>query len=369
MSNKRYGAITIFVILLAATIGIIAYVMANGSNPIGPSTPSDASLDVEINGTVVVDDVSAINYNDGNICVTPSANTAITRFCSSVTIADDITVTDRIQIGSSSEYFEISGAASIFGTTRDSVVIMLDSNNNTADADFCLQRNGVATDIVCISKNGNVTGATIDCDLNTCENFPVNLNNSQPVDSASNPSSTIYQGIPGVTYSGSVDVALTLEDIYLVPFTVTEEITVNRVSFQVTGAGGAGDACRVGLYEVGDDLQTATLAVDWGQIVNDSTGWKHASVSTVVSPGTYLQAILCNSGPSIRLFSGETYLSGGVSTGTTSTTQLINRLQVTAPTAGQYAGGFISPGDEWDSVVLSSTHNYGYPLVFRWAVN
>jgi hypothetical protein len=200
----------------------------------------------------------------------------------------------------------------------------------------------------------------------TCGSGGVALSNDLPITSGASSSTSIYYGIPGITFQGSGGAFVVANDIYLAPFQVTEDITINSVSMLVTSAGNPADGCRVGLYNTTDGLQPTSLLVDWGVIVNDSTGNKFATVSTALTAGIYLEAILCNSGPAFQGYNGKSYLSGGVSTDTTSTTRLVNLMRVSSPTAGQYAGGFEATGDEWDTVDLSATFNYGYWLLMRW---
>lgn len=65
--RRKIASATLFIILLAASIAIIAYVMANGSNPIGPAVPSGggASIAGEDDTTPVLATIVAVNAGIG----------------------------------------------------------------------------------------------------------------------------------------------------------------------------------------------------------------------------------------------------------------------------------------------------------------
>lgn len=188
-----------------------------------------------------------------------------------------------------------------------------------------------------------------------------------PITSGGSSSTSNYEGIPGVSFQGSGGAFVVADDIYFFPFTTVASITVNRVSFEVTSAGNPGDGCRVGIYDDAGNFQPGSLVADWGQIINDSTGYKHATVSTALTAGKYLIAFLCNSGPAFTGYNAKTYQSSGVDVSTTSSTRFVNLMRVSSPTAGQYAGGFASTGDQWDTVDLSNVFNFGSFVILRWS--
>lgn len=290
MKRNNISGIAVFIILVAATITIVAYTVANGSAPVGPPTPVPGS----------------------------------------------------------------GGIASLIG-----------ENNLTPVSTFTTLNAGDGL-------TGTGSGSRFTLNVITPTPQPtatpggVVLNNQLPVPDGSTPSNTNYIGIPGVNFTQSGGAFLVANDIYLEMWQTFESITINRVSFEVTSAGNPGDACRIGLYEADINWQPGDLVADWGQIVNDSTGWKHATVSTVVTPGNYLTATLCNTGPALRGYTGKTYFSGLVDSTTTSSTRFVNTVRVSAPTAGQYAGGYVDPGDAWDTVDLAATINPGYWILLRW---
>lgn len=193
------------------------------------------------------------------------------------------------------------------------------------------------------------------------------LGNDLPVVSGASTSTSIYSGVPGVTFTGSAGAFVTTGQIYYQPFQTSEEITINRASFEVTSAGNPSDYCRIALYEDDGNMQPGALVADWGQVVNDSTGWKHATVSTTISAGQYLMALGCNTGPGLRDYNGKSYLSGGISTSTTSSTRFVENMRVTAPTGTPLSSGYADPGQEWNAVDLNTTYNYGYWMVLRWS--
>jgi len=396
---RKRASLGLVVILIAATLGIFAYVMANGSTPVGPPIPSPtgSSLDISVLGTPVVTSATEIDYTDGNICVVDAGGgVAETELC------EDITIVDRLSITTANgEYIDVGGGsgADLLFSGRDSFQFMLDNNNNTANSDLCIRANAVATDIWCVDESGELTLATLDGDLNTfvdikpdsfdsidagadeeCATYEgtntiewqacgsgTSLDVNLPVESGGSPTTTNYSSIPGVTFVTSGGAFVVAGDIYLQPFQTSQDITINRVSFEVTSAGNPGDACRIGLYEDSGNLQAGALVADWGQVVNDTTGYKHTTVSTAISAGSYLMAFICDTGPALRGYNGKSYLSGGVDTSTTSATRFINTMRVSSPSGTQFASGFADPGDDWDTVDLNTAFNYGYYMLLRWS--
>lgn len=199
----------------------------------------------------------------------------------------------------------------------------------------------------------------------------VALRNGMPIPDGSDSSNTAYIGVPGVVfYSGGAQFVVA-NDLYYEPFQIVEEVTVNRISFEVTSAGNPGDTCRVGIYETDEFAQATDLMVDAGEVVVDSTGWKHAAVADIVlSPGQYAGTFVCESGPALFSHNSATYLQGAVNSGTTSATRIVRTRRDSAPTGTPHGSGFANPGDSpWDTQDLINIGGEGHFLLFRWSVN
>lgn len=197
------------------------------------------------------------------------------------------------------------------------------------------------------------------------------INVDLPVPSGSTTANSNYEGVPNTTFYSTADTFVVADDIYYAIVPVTEDITINQVSFEVTGTpGNPGDSCRIGLYEADAQWQAGALVADWGQVNSDSSGWAQTSVNTSVAAGNYLSAIICDSGPSIRFHNSATYhTSGEVDTSTTSTTRFVATRRVAAPSGTQHASGFADPGDDWDTLDLINVGGNQHALTFRWSTD
>lgn len=192
---------------------------------------------------------------------------------------------------------------------------------------------------------------------------------SLPVPDGSTSSNTAYVGVPGKVIYGGAGAFVVANDLYYEPFQVTETITVNRMSFEVTSAGNPGDGCRIGIYESDGDWQAVDLVTDAGQVANDSTGWKHATVNVALSPGIYLAALVCNTGPALYSHHTAGYVQGTIDTGTTSSTRNVIHRRDSSPTGTPYSSGFADPGDSpWDTQDLINNGSEASFVILRWSV-
>jgi hypothetical protein len=90
--------------------------------------------------------------------------------------------------------------------------------------------------------------------------------------------------IPVGTNSTTQSVTTTTNQIYAAPLMVPRG-TIDRISFNVTGSGGANNA-RQGIYEAvsANDPYPGSLVVDSGDISVNTTGLKTTTVSVVIEP-------------------------------------------------------------------------------------
>lgn len=297
MERKRQASVALVVILIAATIAIVAFVMANGSTPIGPAIPSGGGNPIEgwNQLTPVVPTVAAINCQNGTI------------ICS-------------------------DGGSGVLN-----LAVVTPTPQPTA------------------TPGGGGTP----------------LNDGLPIPDGSTPADTAFLGVPGAgfTSTGGGDF-VTANDIYYEPYNVSQAITVNQLSFLVTSAGAAGNACRVGIYEADNEFQPTDLVIDAGQVINDTTGWKHVSVNVVLAAGNYVNAIICNSSPALGDHAAHTYLSGLVSSATTSSSRFVRNIRDANPPGTPYSSGFSDPSNApFDTVNLGNEGSFVHYVLMRWSVN
>lgn len=334
MITKQRASIALIVILIAATIAIVSYVMTNGTNPIGPSpvTPGSSDIIVSMESTpVIVTD--EINFSDGNICAVAAALIA------DVSLCDDITIVDRLSLTTTDqEFIDITGAATMFFSTRDNVVFMLDNNNNTPGADLCIQGSGVTTDTWCVDKNGNITLATIDGDLNTfvdvkpdqwdnldtpadeeCATYESNQIEWQTCGGGSSVPTELlwaslgYAEVPQsnqwinscVNNCDYVTQVYAADQLYLVPIMVAEDTVVDNIGIVVTTPGASGTG-RIGTYaSTGTGgLPDGAPVIDAGTFDCTSAASQTFSFSPVTLTGgeLYWMALLHDCSASVTLY-------------------------------------------------------------------
>lgn len=164
MRNKRQTAsIAIIVILIAATLAIVATVMGNGSSPIGPPTvvPGN-SLDISQASTPVVQDASEINYTDGNICATPVGSIADTVLCDDISINNDIISGGDIRFSAfkSCDTVNPSMSSSFTGIlnfcTPDRIIAMVDADSNNSDSCFQVRNHNSSNIVGAICESSGI---------------------------------------------------------------------------------------------------------------------------------------------------------------------------------------------------------------------
>lgn len=396
---------------VAAIAVILLYLGTDGFTSMfaggGSGAPTDAQyVTLAVNGDLTAERVLTGTANQVIVTDNGAGSTVVLSLPQSIATTsdvqfDDVLITGQLNLDSSSEFIRLDPAATIRFDTRDNVIINLDTNNNTAGSAFCIRGDGSGTDELCLDEDGNITLATIDGDLNTlvdikpdsfdsvdagadedCLTYEgtntvewqvcgsISYGDGLPIPDGSTTANTDHIGVPGHTWIGTGGGAFVVaNDIYYEPFTVVNEITVNRLSFIVTSAGAAGNSCRVGVYESDDEWQPVALVVDAGQVINDTTGWKHVANTFVLAPNDYLGAIVCDSGPALGDHSASSDHAMMISSATTSGTRFARYLRDSAPTGTPHASGFADPGDSpWDTIDLG-TGTHAHFLIMRWSVN
>jgi hypothetical protein len=113
MNLRKRASLGLVVILIAATLGIFAYVMANGSTPVGPTPTSSIvvnELDVLAVGTVSATNIDSLDFTDGNFSVSESPDGE-----ANISLANSVTLVDEI----SADEFIFNGDTTSCPTTSD----------------------------------------------------------------------------------------------------------------------------------------------------------------------------------------------------------------------------------------------------------
>ena len=98
----------------------------------------------------------------------------------------------------------------------------------------------------------------------------------------------------------SATLAITANELYGVPLVVARNITVDRIAFEVTGAGAGGTTARMGIYNNGTNLYPGTLLLDAGTVSVASTGIKAITIAQALPKGIYFLALVSDGTPTIR---------------------------------------------------------------------
>ena len=87
--------------------------------------------------------------------------------------------------------------------------------------------------------------------------------------------------------SGHTTAPLEANRIRAIPFFVARNMTIDRIAIQVTGAGGGGKVCRLGIYNNGTNNYPGTLVLDAGTVAIDATAVVAATISESLTKGLY----------------------------------------------------------------------------------
>ena len=106
-------------------------------------------------------------------------------------------------------------------------------------------------------------------------------------------------GIAGQAHS---TMALAASRMYFTPIYVPKAITVDRIGINVSANSGAGEACRLGIYESGADGMPGALLLDAGEVAVTTNGGKEITISQALSADTvYWLALFTNAAASFNI--------------------------------------------------------------------
>lgn len=101
--------------------------------------------------------------------------------------------------------------------------------------------------------------------------------------------------------------ALTANRLYGTYHIIARDLTVDRITAYITGAGAGGTKARMGIYRVGNNLAPGELVLDAGEVAVDSApaGLK-ISIDQALTKGIYYTAINSDGTPTFRFISSTT---------------------------------------------------------------
>lgn len=141
---------------------------------------------------------------------------------------------------------------------------------------------------------------------------------------------------------------MTANTIYYQPFIVsgTASITVSAVGVNISTL--STGSMRIGIYAANNNFQPTTLKVDAGTVSVTTTGWKSITgLTTVLTPGVYLFAYVCDGTPTCSSLIGQP--STGYWFDTALPTNWVKQLRVSST-----YGALASTGVAWNTVQNNS---------------
>lgn len=117
---------------------------------------------------------------------------------------------------------------------------------------------------------------------------------------------TEYLSVPGVVITDVNTTVMTANLCFYLPMILNRAGVLDEVYHEVTVAGGAGTAARMGIYNADADWQPTTLVRDFGTVSVASTGVKSITgIAQALAPGRYLLAYLSDAAPTVRAVTGN----------------------------------------------------------------
>lgn len=124
---------------------------------------------------------------------------------------------------------------------------------------------------------------------------------------------------PGMYYASPATTgtsAITLNRLSATPFFIGRRVNVDRIGFNVTTAAAAGGTAQLAIYaDVLDGVggyPGALVGGSTGKVTTDTTGFKEATISAVLTPGLYwLAAVSQVAAPSVTVVTGCGYQTVG----------------------------------------------------------
>lgn len=96
-------------------------------------------------------------------------------------------------------------------------------------------------------------------------------------------------------YGASANATLTLNNLYLMPFSVGKKVTALSIACNVSVAGGAGNTVRMGIYSSTDGVPE-TLVLGTDAVASTTTGIKSVAINQSLDPGLYWLGVVGQGG-------------------------------------------------------------------------
>ncbi len=102
-------------------------------------------------------------------------------------------------------------------------------------------------------------------------------------------------------------VAIAADNLYTSPIVVPRDITIDRITIEVTAPGAGGTRARLGIYRDGVNLYPGSLLLDAGEVAVDVNGIKPRVINQALTKGLYWFCLVSDGTPTI---SATGYLGG-----------------------------------------------------------
>lgn len=303
----------------------------SSADVVGPGSSTDNAL-VRWDGTAGTD------IQNSNATLTDAGDLTLT---GGLTLGTDLAVSEGgTGVSSVTGILTGNGTSAITGNAVSQYAVLVGGASNAVD-----EVASVGTSGQVLTSNGAGSKPTFqDAAAGGAQNFP-----------AMNVTISGKWNIPNIGIYGST-VGLISDRLYLVPFYVTSEVTLNNVAVAVTSTTSTGSVVRLGMYSMNLSTGAFTLVSDFGTTDADTTGIRSISAGglTLSTDTRYFAAIVVDeNGGTVNI--GATTQQPGI-WWDASGNQQINYLQLNSVGTGALASSYAL-------ATLSETVAASFPLL------
>lgn len=156
---------------------------------------------------------------------------------------------------------------------------------------------------------------------------------------------TTHLWLPDFIVASVGTLALTANRMQYEPVIVRTPVTLDRLTVEVTSLVAATNI-QLGIYNADTDWQPTSLVIDGGNVSSAATGVLSVTINLTLQPGRYLNALISNGAPTVRM------LRGGITP--------IDAALGSSPAIKQFRvastyGALASTGVAWDTTTNGTT--------------